>query len=88
MYELIYTSVSTSPLDKNACNNLLKKAQFNNNLDDITGMLLFDGHLFIQLIEGDKNKVLNLYEKIKNDPRHTNVVCIYSGTIASRSYGD
>ena len=88
MFELLYTSISEVPLTKKQCKDLLGQSQRNNHLNDITGIILFDGYLFLHLLEGEKDKVLNLFDKIKDDPRHTEVDCLYYGDIAERSYGD
>ena len=41
-------------------------------------MLLYIKNDFIQLLEGDKEKVLDLYDKIKQDPRHHDVNTLLS----------
>lgn len=48
----------------------------NNQQNNITGVLIYFGDLFFQIIEGDDNKLADLYEKILTDPRHTDIVCL------------
>jgi adenylate cyclase len=48
----------------------------NNQQNDITGVLIYFGDLFFQIIEGDGEKLAELYEKILADPRHTDIVCL------------
>lgn len=46
----------------------------NNRRDGIVGCVAQpDGH-FVQVIEGKELQILTLFEKIKSDPRHDNVV--------------
>ncbi len=48
----------------------------NNKRDQITGLLISAGNLFFQLLEGPPAAVDECYRRIKEDPRHTNVVLL------------
>ncbi len=48
----------------------------NNNRDQITGLLISAGKLFFQLLEGPPAAVDECYRRIKEDPRHTNVLLL------------
>ncbi len=50
-----------------------KHASEKNQALGITGAITFDGNDFAQILEGDKNIVLKLFEKIKLDTRHDNI---------------
>ncbi len=76
MYELIYRSTAISTLSDNDISDILEVSQKNNLENDITGCLLFYQNIFIQILEGDEHKVKELFEKIKIDKRHTNVILI------------
>lgn len=86
MFELLYTSVAADKLASSACDSLLKHAQAFNKEHDITGMLVFDGYLFMQILEGDQSVIEALFEKIKRDPRHVDVICQYSGAISKPGF--
>lgn len=45
----------------------------NNTHDNIGGFLHYNGYHFLQVLEGEKAKVVACYERIKNDKRHTNL---------------
>lgn len=47
-----------------------------NRKQGITGALLCVGGLFFQILEGPDNTVDKLYEQIKQDERHTHVLCL------------
>jgi len=49
---------------------ILRLAQRKNGADDVTGFLLFDKGWFIQVLEGDEQRVSRVYDRIKTDPRH------------------
>ncbi len=50
---------------------LLQQSRVNNQRLGITGMLLYKGLEFMQVIEGEENKVRQLSSKIEKDPRHS-----------------
>tara|TARA_B100001250_G_C19730530_1_gene758244 strand:+ start:882 stop:1307 length:426 start_codon:yes stop_codon:yes gene_type:complete len=70
---LIYTSQPVKFDDVNI-SNILKSSQRNNSENGITGALIFREDLYLQFLEGPDNKVVEAYEKIKNDGRHKNVL--------------
>jgi hypothetical protein len=49
---------------------LLQQSRVNNQRLGITGLLLYKGLDFMQVIEGEENKVRKLSSKIEKDPRH------------------
>lgn len=51
---------------------------------DITGILVMDEGDILQILEGEKNMVVGLFEKISRDPRHENVQQVAGGEKASR----
>ena len=86
MYELLYTSVANYGLEHKEFAAILDASKKNNPETDITGMLVFTGREFIQLLEGDKEKVQALYEKITQDNRHHSTRVFYEGGISKRSF--
>ena len=67
---------------------LLKDARSNNALKDITGCLIYYDGNFVQLLEGEKQKVLELYGKIKLDGRHSDVHMFSEDDIQKRVFTD
>lgn len=55
-------------------NKLLLKSQKSNRENNISGILLHINGEFIQVLEGSKKAVLDLFEIIKKDKRHKNVI--------------
>lgn len=71
---IYYSELNPSvPLDLRA---LLAVCRHNNERDAITGFLFFDQTYFIQVIEGEREQVSDLYNKIAVDRRHRRVVLI------------
>lgn len=56
LQELIYTSVSSVHGDKAEVKNILAASELNNVANSVTGLLIFDGHRYIQILEGETGK--------------------------------
>jgi hypothetical protein len=67
---------------------LLTLSRANNSKLGITGMLLFKDGNFLQTLEGEQKKVLDLYEKIALDRRHQNLVALWQGPCTERAFPD
>jgi hypothetical protein len=73
VYQLIYTSQSTFEITEKVLLDILTKAQINNFNHQISGLLILFNSNYIQLIEGNKKDVTDLFNRIKNDSRHKNI---------------
>jgi hypothetical protein len=67
---------------------LLEHARQKNTALNVTGLLCYDHKQFLQIIEGETDVILDLFHKILNDPRHTNVRILHEGDIESRAFSD
>lgn len=86
LYELVYHSTASTTLPEDALVHILKKASLRNPQRDITGCLLYIDHEFLQIIEGEKEAVLGLFEGIRTDLRHRNPTILMQGPIEHRSF--
>lgn len=86
--QLIYLSRAVAPFTRDELSDLLQLSRTNNVGRGITGLLVYHHGSFMQAIEGDDAAVLQLFDKIKRDPRHTDVAIVSSGPIRHRSFGD
>lgn len=86
LFELIYRSEADANVSDDDLLNILGKARLHNGQHQITGCLLYNDHHFVQILEGEFNTLNELYNKIKKDSRHHNVVLLHMKEIASRSY--
>lgn len=68
---LTYTSRARLDLSDGDLNDIHQTARHLNALDGVTGLLLFDGSRFLQIIEGDEGAIDNLVERLRMDPRHS-----------------
>jgi hypothetical protein len=65
---------------------ILMESRINNAQKNITGMLLYGEGTFIQVLEGEKETVLTLYHKIKDDIRHRGIINMVSGETTERTF--
>ena len=86
LQELIYTSVSSAHGDKTEVKNILAASERNNVANSVTGLLIFDGHRYIQILEGETENVDRLYDVISKDSRHQQLELLHKGGITSRSF--
>ena len=86
LYEVIYGSVETRFLSPIQLSELLSLARVRNQGLDVTGVLLHQKGVFIQVLEGDEPVVGALYDRISRDPRHKNVAVFRRGPIQARQF--
>lgn len=84
---LLYSSISTmDETDKSALVGLVSQANAYNRTRNITGELLLRHGEFMQVLEGRRGEILELFERIRNDPRHRSITLMHFGEISSRSF--
>lgn len=88
MYRIIYLSTAVRPFTEEEISSILMKSRKYNEEHHITGVLLHIEGDFLQVIEGDEIIVKQLFEKIKLDPRHKGVICVFNGRIKVRNFKD
>ncbi len=84
-YHLIYLSQPTDDLNKDNLVEMLINAQKYNIDNQISGILIIKDKSIFQLLEGNQEKVTDLYNKIKKDSRHKTPLVIFEGFSAKRS---
>jgi hypothetical protein len=65
---------------------ILTASRKNNLTLGVTGLLCHSGDIFMQLLEGGRDAVNQLYTKIANDPRHGNVILLDYEEIDERRF--
>lgn len=88
MLSVIYVSVADPLIGEQDIAALLVQARRNNQRDALTGALIFNGHNFLQLLEGPGDKVDACLAVIRNDPRHSGMVEIRRREIAERAFAE
>lgn len=86
VYQLVYVSRASRPLDDPELAGLAAEAARFNADHAITGLLLHDGWRFIQALEGQQSEVEALMARIENDPRHDSIAYIERRPVAARQF--
>lgn len=68
---LTYTSRASLDLTDGDLADILSTARHFNALEGITGLLVFNGVRFLQIIEGSEAAIDGLVARLRIDPRHT-----------------
>lgn len=84
--QLVYVSARKITCTEQEIEKILEACKRNNHDKDITGVLLYSQTHFVQYLEGEYKKIIGLFDKIKEDNRHKNVVMITSGPLKDRLF--
>jgi hypothetical protein len=88
MYHLIYTSYACESFSEEALISLLAECRSKNRPLGITGMLLYLQNKFIQVLEGERQVVKEVFSKINNDKRHKKIAIVMEGDSPERLFKD
>lgn len=86
--QLVYCSQPSSGVSSSDIEEILAVARGFNERRDITGYLVFRNDVFVQVLEGEREKVSQLYHKIARDRRHQDLVLLGVWDIESRRFSD
>lgn len=85
---IIYRSHLREDAPLKALEDMVTAANIKNRRSDVTGILLFNGHHFFQLLEGPEEQVKEIYRCICNAPRHHNIVELMCDYAPARRFGN
>lgn len=92
LYQIIYHSLASAPdgMSPEALAGLLRQARTYNQQHRLTGLLLYTAQTteFVQVLEGPRNEVMKIYEKIAVDPRHKHAFVLHEGEASGRMFPD
>jgi hypothetical protein len=88
MIELVYYSQANANLSSEDVSIILKNSRQFNSENNITGCLLYYNNEFLQILEGEKKNVLDLFAVIKKDKRHSNVLVLGEDKKDKRIFSD
>ena len=87
LVRLLYASRPVSPLTASVIDTILAQSQDGNQSKGITGILCFNDELFLQVLEGGRDAVCELFNAIVRDDRHQNVRLLSYAEIPERRFG-
>ena len=88
MKTLTYTSRARLDVDDRDLADIHSIARNLNALDGVTGLLLYDGSRFLQIVEGAEAAIDNLLERLRRDRRHSALEVRDERFVEQRSFPD
>ncbi len=86
LYQIIYVSSAVDALDRQTYESIAAKAVEFNKSVQISGMMILYNGAIIQVLEGEKAEITELYDRITIDQRHKNPIKLFGGPIESRDF--
>jgi hypothetical protein len=88
LVQLVYASATARPFSKQQLVKLLDLCRSRNAERDVTGVLLLADDTFFQVLEGEEDTVMALFEHISKDPRHSRILMITKIAVEERVFGE
>ncbi|MBK8326495.1 MAG: BLUF domain-containing protein [Moraxellaceae bacterium] len=88
LIRLVYASQFAQPFNELDALDIVEVSMVNNRKLDITGVLCYSNHYYLQCLEGCRTEVNRLYRKICLDSRHTEPVILMYQEILHRQFDD
>ena len=83
LFTLLYTSLLAPDAVIADVADIARTSRRRNRLDDITGLLVFDGSSFAQLVEGPQPAIVDLRDRLVADRRHCDMDVLVFGRLGS-----
>ena len=91
LYQIIYHSLATGEgMSPDALADLLRQARSHNQDHRLTGLLLYAAATkeFVQVLEGPRDEVERIYQKIAHDQRHKHAFVLHEAATPNRMFPD
>jgi hypothetical protein len=86
LVRLLYASHSSKPVAPEVIESILAQSRKHNPELGITGVLCQSGDVYMQVLEGGRLAVNQLYNQIVRDERHRDVVVLHYEEVAERRF--
>lgn len=84
----LYASRAAATLTASALDEILMQSHRNNPRSGVTGLLCYTSEVFVQVLEGGRDEVCEIYNAIVRDSRHTHIRLLAYEEIAERRFGN
>lgn len=88
MHQFVYVSSAVRAFTDAQLADLLEVSRRHNVACNVTGLLLYVGGNFIQLLEGSQGDVAAIYERIEADTRHRGLITLLDAEADKREFPD
>ncbi|MCK8522202.1 BLUF domain-containing protein [Aquimarina sp. D1M17] len=85
-YVISYVSTINPQVSDMNVTELMDHVKHRNTDLEITGILIYSEGNFFQVLEGEKDIIHSIFNKIKNDTRHYNIIKILDKEIEDHSF--
>lgn len=86
LVRLIYASRASKPILHDQVESILASARKNNATRGITGVLCYSDAIFVQVLEGGREQVNQMYTRLQRDDRHHDLILLGYESIDVRQY--
>lgn len=86
LVRLLYSSRSAEPVTAELIDSVLAQSRAHNPALGVTGILCWGGEVFLQVLEGSREAVNALYNRIVRDDRHRDVQILSYDEIHERRF--
>jgi hypothetical protein len=86
LVRLLYASRAATPVTPDFIDAVLAKSRAQNPALGITGILCHGGDVFMQVLEGGREPVNALYNKIVRDARHRDIAVLHFEEVTERCF--
>ena len=88
MFQLMYVSTASWTMNGADLSAILDVSRANNRRLGVTGILLHLDHGFLQILEGPKDAVMEIFSNIERDHRHIGVRVLLQQDVPDRLFGE
>lgn len=88
MLLIAYVSRAVAAMAPAELQDLVTRAAAANGRNGLTGALLYHDGQFMQFLEGPEAVVRSLFDRIRRDPRHTDVYLVAEYKVTARAFPD
>jgi len=85
---IVYVSTATETLSETELQDILTKSRSNNEKKNITGLLVYSSGNILQVLEGSKQSLQELYSTIVKDHRHFGFIKLQEVPISERIFSE
>jgi hypothetical protein len=86
MYYVIYISASARLLNEAELKAILVQNELKNKYNQVTGLLLYNAGIFMQVIEGARASVLKTFKRIESDIWQKEIIKLGEGPLRQRLF--
>ena len=88
LYRTVYISTTVGAVGQTTLSiaQILGAADRNNRRDHITGVMLFHGGRVLQAVEGQRSDLDRLFNRLREDSRHTDLTILATVPITERRF--